>query len=549
MDPQSFSAELSPDRGPADRDATLLLEALTEALGALTLEGNSELALQRSFGSAQRGLRARKGLLLVVRDVAPPEFEILYASGLTADEQEACRRMESLHGVSPSVIRTAIESGRPVFIPNSQLRGRPFDRTASLSEGTHSVLCAPVSDPLTRVPIAVLYFQNEGLAEAFQEQHETWLRSYTSALSQGLGLHLQAKRRFEGLEKERRRLAESLGEGPELIGDSEEMGRLRHVLHEVLIPAAEIPNPKPILVLGPRGTGKDLVARYLHYYSARRRQGRFVSFNCAGLRGDLAEARVFGFVKGAFTGADRESLGLFREADGGVLFLDEIGQMPIEGQALLLRAIESRRVQAVGSAKEVAVDVQLLSATNRDLRAEVQAGRFLPDLFDRIRALTLELKPLVSPTRRSDLRALVSHFLAVYERAHHKKTLGLTREATLALLNYSWPGNVREVDNLCAALIAYARPGVEIALKDVLRHVPDLLEPQNRHPDAPVLADEGATYDEAFVSWEREFMRRRIEQQDGHHTRTMKSLALPRATYYRVLKRCGLRSPEGDADE
>jgi DNA-binding NtrC family response regulator len=549
MDPQSFSAESSPDRGPADRDTPLLLEALTEALGALTLEGDPELALQRSFGSAQRGLRARKGLLLVVRDVSPAEFEILYASGLTPAEQEACRRMQSLHGVSPSVIRTAIEEGRPVFIPNSQLKGRPFDRTASLSEGTHSILCAPVFDSLTRVPIAVLYFQNEGLTEAFQEQDEAWLRAYTAALSQGLGLHLQAKRRFEGLESERRRLAESLGEGPELIGDSEEMRRLRHVLHEVLIPATDIPSPKPVLVLGPRGTGKDLVARYLHYYSARRRNGRFVSFNCAGLRGDLAEARVFGFVKGAFTGADRESLGLFREADGGVLFLDEIGQMPLEGQALLLRAIESRRVQAVGSAKEVPIDVQLVSATNRDLRSEVAAGRFLPDLFDRIRALTLELKALASPTRRSDLRVLVAHFLAVYERAHHKKTLGLTREAMIALLNYSWPGNVREVDNLSAALIAYARPGTEIGLADVLRHIPDLLEPQNRHPDAPLLADEDATYDEALAAWEREFIRRRIERNDGHHTRTMKSLGLPRATYYRVMKRCGLRSPEGGSDE
>jgi DNA-binding NtrC family response regulator len=533
---------------PTERDATLLLGALTTALSAL---GRTDLdrALQESFGEAQHGLRARKGLLLVVRGLDPVAFEILYSSGLDAEEQEACRRMRSLRGVSPSVIRRVIEQGRPVFIPNAQVGSGSLDRTASLLEGPQSVLCTPIIDPHTGTPLAVLYFQNEGLLDAFQEQDASWLWAYALALGEGVGLRLQERRRLEESDAVGARLAEPIPGAPELVGDSEEMRRLRQVLHEVLIPAADLSSPKPILVLGPRGTGKDLVARYLHAYAARRRLGRFVSFNCAGLRGDLAEARVFGFVRGAFTGADRDNPGLFREADGGVLFLDEIAQMPLEGQALLLRAIESRRVQPVGAAREFPVDVQLVSATNKDLRIEVATGRFLPDLYDRIRALPLELKPLASPTRRADIRVLLSHFLGVHERAHRKRTLGLTREASLALLNYSWPGNVRELDNLCAALIAYARGGQEITLADVQRHAPEILDPENRQADAGVLGDDGGTYEEAFVSWERELLKRRIEHHGGHHTRTMKSLGLPRATYYRVLKRCGLRSPEGPADE
>lgn len=533
----------------SERSAPDLLRALTEALCGLNLEGNPELALARSFDYAQRGLRAQKGLLLLVRGLTPPELEILHASGLGEKEQEACRRMESLRGVSPSVIRTAMETCHPVFIPNSQIRSGTFGRTASLAEGTHSVLCAPIVDPHTHLPIAILYFQNEGLLDAFQEEDEVWLRSYAAALGEGIGLHVQAKQRFDGLESDRRRLVEALNGGPELIGDSSEIRHLRHVLHEVLIPAVDLPNPKPILILGPRGSGKDLVARYLHYYAARRRAAKFVSFNCAGLRGDLAEARVFGFVKGAFTGADRDNTGLFREADGGVLFLDEIGQMPLEGQALLLRVIESRRVQAVGSAREIPVDVQLVSATNRDLRSEVSAGRFLPDLFDRIRTLTIELQPLCAPARRADVRVLVSHFLALHEKAHHKKTLGFARDAMISLLNYSWPGNVREIDNLCAAVIAYARPGTEITLADVLRHIPELQGSANRHPDADILSDLGSAYDDALKAWEREFIQRRIESHEGHHTRTMKSLGLPRATYYRILRRCGIRSEDTAADE
>jgi transcriptional regulator with GAF, ATPase, and Fis domain len=274
MDSKGVSKALPSDDSPGEsqlveRDATELLRALTEALGALSIDGNPELALKRSFGHAQQGLRAQKGLLLVVRALAPCELEILYASGLDSEEQEACRMMESLRGVSPSVIRTVVEECRSVFIPNSQVRSGAFDRTASLAEGAHSVLCAPIMDPLARVPLAILYFQNEGLLCAFQAEDEAWLRSYAAALGEGIGLHLQAKRRFEGLESDRRRLVEALNGGPEFIGDSEEMRGLRHVLHEVLIPAADLQNPKPILVLGPRGTGKDLVARYIHYGAGR----------------------------------------------------------------------------------------------------------------------------------------------------------------------------------------------------------------------------------------------------------------------------------------
>jgi DNA-binding NtrC family response regulator len=545
QDARTFSGGEEPLR---HRDLKHLLRALTEALGVLSTGGDEPTALRESFAHAARGLGAQKGLLLEVRSLDPAELEILYGIGLTEEQQEACRRMQSSRGVSPSVIRAAIEERGSIFIPNSQVRGGDFQKTASLSEGTHSVLCAPIVDPLTSLPVAVVYFQNESLLEAFVGEDRTWLESYVAALGQGIGLHLSVRRKLDGLDPEQRRTVEATKGGPEIIGDSEEIRTLRQTLHEVLIPAVDLDNPKPILLLGPRGTGKDLVARYLHYYSTRRRRGRFVAFNCAGLRGDLAEARVFGYVKGAFTGADRDNPGLFREADGGVLFLDEISQMPIEGQALLLRAIEGRRVQPVGVAREFPVDVQLVSATNRDLRAEVEAGRFLPDLFDRIRALPIELKPLSSARRRADIRPLVGHFLATYERAHHKKTLGLTREAVLALLNYSWPGNVREIDNLCAALITYAHSGAPITLPDVARHAPEILDPRRQHPDAESLADDDATYDDAFAAWEREFVRRRIDHCEGHHTRTMKSLGLPRATYYRILNRSGLRDGEPKDD-
>jgi DNA-binding NtrC family response regulator len=529
------------DPAQAERDLTLLLRALTEALGVLSTGGDRATALRESFVHAQRGLRALKALLLYVRSSHPLELEILYSSGLTFEQQQACLALESTRGVSPSVIRQVIKERQSVFIPNAQARDDKFHRTASLSEGTQSVLCTPIFDPLTSAPMAVLYFQNEGLLFAFSEEDHEWLKGYATALQQGIALHVNVMRRVEGLEHDRKRLIEAAGGGPELIGDSEDVRSLRRTLDETLLPAVDLPNPKPILILGPRGTGKDLVARYLHYYSTRRRNGKFVAFNCAGLRGDLAEARLFGYVKGAFTGADRDSAGLFREADGGVLFLDEIGQMPLEGQALLLRVIESRRVQAIGEVREHAVDVQLVTATNRDLRAESEAGRFLADLYDRIRALPIQLKPLESSARRADIRPLVTHFLSLYERAHHKKTLGLTHDAFLALLNYSWPGNVRAIDNLCASLITYARPGAQITLQDVLRHAPEVADPAKRHPDAETFVDDDAAYGEAHRVWERELFRRRMERYANNQAKVRKSLGISRATFYRLLERSGLR--------
>jgi transcriptional regulator with PAS, ATPase and Fis domain len=198
-------------------------------------------------------------------------------------------------------------------------------------------------------------------------------------------------------------------------------------------------------------------------------------------------------------------------------------------------------VQAVGDVREHPVDVQLITATNRDLRTESEEGRFRPDLFDRIRALPIYLKPLASSARRADIRPLVTHFLALYERTHHKKTLGLAHDAFTALLNYSWPGNVRGIDNLCAALITYARPGTQITLQDVLRHAPEVGDPAQRHPDAETFVDDDATYEEAHRVWERELFRRRMERGANSQEKVRKGLGISRATFYRLLERSGLK--------
>jgi transcriptional regulator with GAF, ATPase, and Fis domain len=532
----------SPDF-PAERDLAHLLRALTEALKVLREGGDAETALQESFAHAQLGLRARKAILLYVRQSDPIELKILRSSGLTWDQQLACQAMRSADGVSPTVIGEAIASGKPVFIPNAQKQGN-YQKTTSLSAGAHSVLCAPIIDPMTGAPIAVLYFQNKGLLLAFEEEDLAWLTAYATAIGQGFGLHLSKERRIQELQADWQRFQGERGDAPEIIGDSEATKRLRQLLDETFIPATQAQSPKPILILGATGTGKDLIAQYLHYYSPTRGKGPYVAYNCASIRGDLAESKLFGHTRGSFTGAVKDSPGLFRDANKGVLFLDEIGELPMEAQALLLRALETRTVQPVGQSQAIPVDVQLAFATHRDLAAEAQAGRFRADLYNRISALKIRLAPLSHHSRRSDVRPLLSHFLARQERALKKKTGGLTPDAFRALMGYSWPGNVREIDNVCTALVTHARLGAKIDLNDIETHCPEVLEGP-RHEFAEVLVSDDATFEEARTAWMREFLMTRIERHGGRLDEAAKGMGIVAETLRRYRIRYGLNEAQG----
>jgi transcriptional regulator with GAF, ATPase, and Fis domain len=296
---------------------------LTKVLGTLVGGGAPESALRESFVHAMAGLGAEKGVLVQIEQPEPLEVNILYAAGLSSENEAACRTLRSSPGISPNLIRKATEDGKARLIENSQLLG--LDATASLQGRPYSVLCAPVVDSLTGAPLAVLYFQNE-IRRAFGSVDYEWVTGYAAALGQALTLHVSSQQRLEELDAEWRRYPD----GPEIVGNSEATRGLLTTLN-ALLPSTTRPDAPPILVTGESGTGKELVARYLHHYSPKRSRGPFQTFNCAGLRGELAEARLFGHVRGSFTGAISDSVGLFRAADNGTLFLDEIGEMPPEG--------------------------------------------------------------------------------------------------------------------------------------------------------------------------------------------------------------------------
>jgi len=236
----------------------------------------------------------------------------------------------------------------------------------------------------------------------------------------------------------RRELAELGAEIDGLVGHSPAIQRLRALIKRIA------PMPTTVLLQGESGTGKEVSARALHQMSSRA-QRPFVPVNCAAISPELIESELFGHIKGAFTGASEARNGLFYYAHGGTLFLDEIGELPLAMQTKLLRALEERRIRPVGSEREVPVDVRIVAATNRDLAAEVAAGRFRQDLYYRLAVVDITIPTLRS--RTEDIPDLVAHFMSLFSLQFGVEPLPLTVDATRQLVAYAWPGNVRELRN------------------------------------------------------------------------------------------------------
>ncbi|MCH8851708.1 MAG: sigma-54-dependent Fis family transcriptional regulator, partial [Planctomycetes bacterium] len=231
-----------------------------------------------------------------------------------------------------------------------------------------------------------------------------------------------------------------------IVGRSKPMREVFSMLKKV----AE--NRTPVLITGESGTGKELVARAIHYHGARKDE-RFVTVNCSAIPAALIEAELFGHMKGAFTGAEHDRKGLFAVASGGTLFLDELGELPLEQQPKLLRATENQEILPVGADKTVSVDTRIVASTNKDLRLEVQEGRFREDLYYRVSVVTIHMPPLRD--RREDIPRLVDRFVGQFNRELKRQVTGLSNEALRRLLSYEWKGNVRELRNVIERAVMF----------------------------------------------------------------------------------------------
>ncbi len=228
-----------------------------------------------------------------------------------------------------------------------------------------------------------------------------------------------------------------------------------HEMKKVLATALKVAKSKAtVLITGETGTGKELIARFIHRYSPRKNKP-FVPVNVAAIPESLVESELFGHVRGAFTDAVKDRKGYFEIADGGTIFLDEIGELPLSVQPKLLRVLQEGEFYPVGSSKPVKVDIRVIAATNRNLEEEVKEGKFREDLYYRLNVINIHIKPLRE--RREDIPYLLDHFLKKYSQKEGKKILGFTREAYEALLRYDYPGNVRELENIVERAVVLAQ--------------------------------------------------------------------------------------------
>jgi two-component system response regulator HydG len=338
--------------------------------------------------------------------------------------------------------------------------------------------------------------------------------------------------RTRELKEEVKRLREEAKRAPRvdtLVGQSPAMQRIYDLIDRVATSDASV------LVTGESGTGKEVVARAIHDRS-RRAQRPYVAINCAAMPEALLESELFGHVRGAFTDAKESHAGLFQQAEGGTLFLDEIGDMPLGLQPKLLRALQERTVRPIGGRTEIAVDVRIVAATNRDLESAVEEKRFREDLYFRINVIHLALPPLRA--RAGDVLPLAQHFIAQFVARTGKSVLGLSPAAAEKLLSYDWPGNVRELANCVERAVALTRYD-QIAVDDLPEKIRDY---RRSHL---LLASDDPSELVPMEEVERRYIRRVMEAVQGNKTAAARILGMDRKRLYRMLDRLEIEAKKG----
>jgi transcriptional regulator with GAF, ATPase, and Fis domain len=372
------------------------------------------------------------------------EFNCLYARTRQAGQPQLVR-------VSRTIARQVIKENVAILGVDVASSGALRDVESLVASDVRSLVCVPLT-VFQRV-IGCIYLDNTSATSRFQEDHLQMM----AAIAGISAVALDNARRLQWLEQENQRLTTEVRQEQSLVGESARMKEIFQFLARVA------PAESTVLIEGESGTGKELAARALHRNS-RRAEKPFVAINCAAIPETLLESDLFGHERGAFTGAAVLKKGRLEVADGGVMFLDEIGELAPALQVKLLRVLQEREFERVGGTHSIKVDIRLIAATNRDLDEAVRKGEFRQDLYYRLAVVKLTMPALRE--HRDDIPMLTRHFVQKYAKRSKVKPKPVSREAMAALVNYEWPGNVRELENAVAGGFARITPGTGIARRD-----------------------------------------------------------------------------------
>jgi Nif-specific regulatory protein len=512
---------LAQPRSPARPRASTDLERVNNVLQASrqvtgTLDWNELLI--RVVDAVVQIAGADRGFLMRMREDGKLHFEI------ARSRDEATLPPDEFQ-ISWGIAEEAAHRRETVWVPDAVGSSLFQDRKSVRELSLRTVVALPI---LTagRV-LGVLYVDSHSIAHEFTPEDIAILEGFAAQVAVALEnarLHEELKDSKNRLEMENLNLRRALKEESRyglLVGRSPKMLRVIELMEKV------IPTHVSVLIQGETGTGKELVARAIHL-NGPRREKNFMAVNCGALPESLLESELFGYRKGAFTGASEDRIGLFEAADGGTLFLDEVGEMPATLQVKLLRVLQDSQIRRVGDTISRRVDFRLIAATNRDLKTEVEGGRFRQDLFYRLNVVPISLPPLRE--RGEDTLLLSQHFLELFSKQQVKAVRGLSAESRELLLRHPWPGNVRELENAMARAVALADEGGAI-------------EPLLFGLGAPVTRrwDGQHTLRETLDAVEAETIREALRQCESNVSRAARALGVSRQHLHNRMNAHGIR--------
>jgi len=542
-----FGSEKRSKREGLTEDATRDISRLTteranllrmhEIARALNFEFNLDRLLEMVVDASIELTHAERGYMLLQRGTGI-EVEVARNFGRgTVEADEA--------GLSRSVAKRVLASGEPLLTIDAEEDARLVDAESVTELGLRSILCVPVQ--AQGKVVGALYLEDRVRRGIFSEEDKVNLEVFSANAGVAirnaeLMLELQEKNlRIEELNRELRNRVETQEmelsqvraalkhnqvelqhkyDYHNIVGVSRPMRDVFRLLDKV------VESEVPVFIGGESGTGKELIARAIHF-NGPRKNTPFISENCAALPDTLLESELFGYSKGAFTGAEQDKKGLFEIASGGTLFLDEVGEMSPSMQKKLLRVLQEGEVRPVGSKRMVNVNVRLISASNRDLPDLVESGEFREDLFYRLKVISIMLPSLRD--RKEDIPHLLDHFLKIYGGKMDKKNLSYDGEVMTRLIGYDWPGNIRELENEVRRAVALAEDRITASLFS------DHIRARGPRGEA---SPQGVRSLPALVEeTEKREIRKALDQAAGNKTRAAQLLSISRFTLQRKLEK------------
>jgi len=523
------------------------LSTLTEIAHILSSTLDLREAFQRMMKLISDRLEMRRGTLVLL-DESTGQLRTEAAVGLKPGEIERGK-----YALGEGITGMVVATGRPRIIQDLRTEPDFLNRTGRISPAEADIavsyLCIPIK--VDGRVVGALSVDRLAGTEAELQNDQSYLEIITAFLAQAIQVHRIVMRQKEELLEENAQLRAQVRDRyrfENIIGDSPAM-------HEVFGTVGQVANSRAtVLLLGETGTGKEMIAKAIHHNSPRKDRP-FIRVNCGALTGTLLESELFGHVKGSFTGAIRDKIGRFEAADGGTIFLDEIGTLEPQLQVKLLRVLQEREFERVGDTLTMKVDVRVIAATNVDLQEEVAKQTFREDLFYRLNVVTVYLPPLRN--RREDIPRLIDHFLDKYNAINDRKLRRISRDLLNVLLRYPWPGNVRELENAIERGVVLSRD--EDFTEDLLPLSVKMFAAQRRgnHQSESVesvtkrLADqaisdyelrEGEIYQLVIDQIERALIDRALAKCGGVKTKAADFLGINRNTLNKKVKDLGIEA-------